>query len=65
MTHRRRSSPLHAARAGIAALWCVVLGLVALSFEHPVLLAALIAAALAAGAAARVGRDVGRALAWA
>jgi energy-coupling factor transport system permease protein len=65
MTHRRRSSPLHAARAGVAALWCVVLGLVALSFEHPVLLVTALAVALTAGAAARVGRDVARCLTWA
>jgi energy-coupling factor transport system permease protein len=64
-THRRRASPLHAARAGIAALWCMTLALVALSFEHPLLLAALLGITVAAAAAAHVGRDVGRALAWA
>jgi energy-coupling factor transport system permease protein len=64
VTHRRRASPLHAARAGIGAVWCVTLGVVALSFEHPVLLATIVAAALAAGAAAGVGREVTRALAW-
>jgi energy-coupling factor transport system permease protein len=64
-THRRRASPLHAARAGIAALWCMTLALVALSFEHPLLLAALLGIIVAAAAAAHVGRDVGRALAWA
>jgi energy-coupling factor transport system permease protein len=65
MTHRRRSSPLHAARAGVAALWGVTLGLAALSFEHPLLLGTIVAAGLAAGMAARVGRDVARAAAWA
>jgi energy-coupling factor transport system permease protein len=64
-THRRRSSPLHAARAGVGALWCVALGLVVLSFEHPLLLATLLAATLAAAAAARVAREVSRALVWA
>ena len=58
MTHRRRATPLHAARAGIAALWCLALAAVALSFEHPVLLAALLAIVLAAarprGSAARL-----------
>ena len=54
-THRRRSSPLHAARAGVAAAWCITLGLVALSFEHPLLLATMLAVTLAAAAAARVG----------
>jgi energy-coupling factor transport system permease protein len=62
--HRRRASPLHAARAGVAAAWCVTLGLVALSFEHPLLLAAVLGVVVGAGAAARVGREVGRALAW-
>jgi energy-coupling factor transport system permease protein len=65
MTHRRRSSPLHAARAGVGALWCLTLGLVALSFEHPLLLAAVIAVVVVAGHAASVGRDVARAAGWA
>jgi energy-coupling factor transport system permease protein len=63
--HHRRASPLHAARAGVAALWCLVLGGVALSLEHPLLLVTLVGAALAAGAAARVGRVVARAALWA
>jgi len=58
-------SPLHAARAGIGALWCVTLGLVALSFEHPLLVGASLAVALATAAAARVGRRVARAVMWA
>jgi energy-coupling factor transport system permease protein len=58
-------SPLHAARAGIGALWCVTLGLVALSFEHPLLVSAALVVALAAAVAARVGRRVARAVAWA
>jgi energy-coupling factor transport system permease protein len=57
-------SPLHAARAGIGALWCTTLGLVALSFEHPLLVATTLAAAMAAGVAAGVGRRVARAVAW-
>jgi energy-coupling factor transport system permease protein len=61
----RAISPLHAARAGIAALWCVTLGLVALSFEHPLLVATALAVAIAAGVAAGVGRRVLRALVWA
>ena len=35
VTYRRRASPLHAARAGVGSLYCVVLAGVALSFEHP------------------------------
>jgi energy-coupling factor transport system permease protein len=65
VTHRRRAGPLHAARAGIGAAWCMVLCGVALSFEHPLLLAALVAIALTAGAVAGVGREVARAAAWA
>ena len=64
MTYRRRSSPLHAARAGVASLFCVVLAAVALSFEHPLLLGAVLAAVLVAGAGARVGGVVARSLLW-
>ena len=64
MIHRRRASPLHAARAGAGAAWCVVLGLVALSFEHPLVLALLLGCVLAAAAAARVLRRVLLVLAW-
>jgi len=63
--YRRRASPLHAARAGVGALWCLALGFAALAFEHPLLLAALIAVTVAAGAAADVGRYVVRAVLWA
>ena len=57
VTYLRRASPLHAARArGRPRLWCVVLALVALSFEHPLVLVALLATIVAAAAAARVGR---------
>ena len=64
MTYRRRSSPLHAARAGVGSLFCVVLAGVALSFEHPVLLGALLLAVLLAGAGAGVGDVVARSLLW-
>jgi energy-coupling factor transport system permease protein len=62
--HERRASPLHAARAGVAAVWCLVLGGVALSFEHPLLLVTLLAVTLAAAAAAHVGRAVAWSLRW-
>ena len=65
MTHRRRATPLHAARAGVAALWCLVLGAVALSFEHPMVLVALLTITLAAAGLARVARPVARAALWA
>jgi energy-coupling factor transport system permease protein len=58
-------SALHSARAGIGALWCLVLGLAALSFEHPLLLATVLVASCAAGVLAGVGRDVARWLPWA
>ena len=53
--YERRASPLHAARAGVAATWCVVLGLVGLSLEQPLVLAVLLACALAAALAAGRG----------
>ena len=64
MTYRRRPTPLHAARAGLGATWCVVFGLVALSLEHPLVLAILLGGVIAAALAAQVGRQVARALAW-
>jgi len=64
MTYRPRASPLHAARAGVAATWCVVLGLVAFSIEQPLVLAVLLGCVVAAAALARVGGVVARSLAW-
>jgi energy-coupling factor transport system permease protein len=64
VTYRRRASPLHAARAGVGSLFCVVLAGVALSFEHPVLLGAVLLAVLLAGAGAGVGDVVARSLLW-
>ena len=64
MTYRRRASPLHAARAGVGSLYCVVLAGVALSFEHPLLLGAVLLAVLLAGAGAGVGDVVARSLLW-
>ena len=65
MTYRRRASPLHAARAAVASAWCVVLAGVALTFEHPLVLAVLLLALLGAAAGARVAGPVLRALAFA
>jgi energy-coupling factor transport system permease protein len=56
--HQRRASPLHAARAAVGSSWCVVLALVALSFDHPLVLTALLGTVVAAAAAARVARRV-------
>ena len=58
MIHLRRASPLHAARAAVGSAWCVTVAIVALSFEHPVVLAALLGIVLLAAAAAQVGRRV-------
>jgi len=63
-TYQLRPSPLHAARAWIGAVWCVTLGLVALSTEQPVVLGVLLASVLGAAFAARAGRRVALALAW-
>ena len=60
MTYRRRASPLHAARASVACLWCAALALAAVISWHPLVLAAVLLAALLAAAAAGVGREVGR-----
>jgi len=61
VTYRRRASPLHAARAGIGAAWCLALGGTAVSYDHPIVLAALLLAALAGALGAHVGREVARA----
>jgi energy-coupling factor transport system permease protein len=58
VTYLRRASPLHATRAAVASAWCIVLAIVALSFDHPLVLAGLLGAVVAAAAAARVGRRV-------
>jgi energy-coupling factor transport system permease protein len=61
--YRRRASPLHAARAAAASLYCIVLASVALSFEHPAILLALLATVVAAAAGAKVAGPVVRAIA--
>ena len=65
MIYQCRASPLHATRAAASSAWCVVLALVALSFEHPVVLGGLLATVLLAAAGARVARRVALALAFA
>ncbi len=56
--YARRSSPLHAARAAVGALWCLAVVTVALAVHHPLVLAVLVCAVVAAGFAARVGRPI-------
>jgi energy-coupling factor transport system permease protein len=58
VTYLYRASPLHATRAAVASAWCIVIAIVALSFDHPLVLGALLATVVAAAAAARVGRRV-------
>lgn len=60
MTYERRASPLHAARAGAGAAWCVALGTAALAFDHPLVLGALLAVCFAAAVAAGVWRPLVR-----
>jgi energy-coupling factor transport system permease protein len=60
--YRRLSSPLHAARAGVGALWVLALSAAAILLYHPLALAALLAAVLGVAVGAGVGRELGRAL---
>jgi energy-coupling factor transport system permease protein len=62
MSYRRRASPLHATRAGVACGWCGALAVAALVRSNPLWLAALLVALLGAGAAAGVRRELMRAL---
>jgi len=59
--YRRRASPLHAARAGVSALFGLGLVTLALVSTHPLLLAAVAAAVILAGVLAGVGPDLARA----
>jgi energy-coupling factor transport system permease protein len=58
---QRGASPLHAARAPVAAAYACALVTAALAFEHPLVLAALGVAILAAGVLAGAGRQLLRA----
>jgi energy-coupling factor transport system permease protein len=60
--YRRMASPLHAARAGVGALWAGALVLAALLLFHPLVLVALLAAVLCAGWGAGVGRTLARSM---
>jgi energy-coupling factor transport system permease protein len=54
--YRRLSSPLHATRAGVGALWALALTAAALILFNPLALGALTLAVLGAGVGAGVGR---------
>jgi energy-coupling factor transport system permease protein len=58
---RRAASPLHAARAPVAAAYACALVTAVLAFEHPLVLAALAVAILAAGLLAGARRELQRA----
>jgi energy-coupling factor transport system permease protein len=60
--YRRLPSPLHAARAGVGALWAAALTAATLLLFHPLVLLALLVGVLWAGAGAGVGRPLLRSL---
>lgn len=60
--YRRLASPLHAARAGVGAMWALALTAAALTLFHPLVLLALTLAVLGAGYGAGVGRQLTRTL---
>jgi len=60
--YRRLSSPLHAARAGVGAVWALALTVAALVLFDPLVLLALTLAVLGAGFGARIGHPLARTL---
>ncbi|MBB4664741.1 energy-coupling factor transporter transmembrane component T family protein [Conexibacter arvalis] len=65
MGYRRRPSPLHAVRAAVGSGLCVAIALVALLYDHPLVLAATLVAGIGAAVAAGVGRELRRTLLFA
>jgi energy-coupling factor transport system permease protein len=62
MFYRRLASPLHAARAGVGALWALSLTAASLILYHPLALLALLLAVLGAAVGAGVGARIARSL---
>lgn len=60
--YRRLASPLHAAGAGVGAVWALALSGAALLLDHPLLLLALTLGVLGAGWGAGVGGQLARTL---
>jgi energy-coupling factor transport system permease protein len=58
--YRRRASALHAARAGVAASFCLVLALAPILYDNPLVLGALLFAVIAAGIGAGVAGELRR-----
>jgi energy-coupling factor transport system permease protein len=59
--YRRRTSPLHGARASVGCIYCLALGVAALVLSAPVALGAVTLAIVMAGVMAGVGRELRRA----
>lgn len=59
--YRRRASALHTARAGLGAGYCAALALVAVLWDHPLVLVADLCAVVAAGVVVGVGGELRRA----
>jgi energy-coupling factor transport system permease protein len=62
LTYRRRSSPLHAARAPVGCAYCLAFACAALILSNPVALGAVAVALTGAALGARVARELRRAL---
>jgi energy-coupling factor transport system permease protein len=60
MSYRRASTPLHAARASVAGLYCLALAAAALILASPIALGVLALAVVGAGIGARSGRSLAR-----
>ncbi len=60
--YRRLASPLHAARAGVGAVWALALTAAGLVLFHPLVLLALTLGVLGGGLGARIGRSLARTL---
>jgi energy-coupling factor transport system permease protein len=58
--YRPRPSALHSARPGLGAGFCAAFAVVAVLYDHPLVLTAAAAGVVGAGVAAGVGREVGR-----
>lgn len=65
MSYQHRSSPLHAASAAVALIWCGALLIAAIGSSNPVWLAALVTGLCGAGALAGVGAATGSCLRFA
>jgi energy-coupling factor transport system permease protein len=60
-TYRRTGSPLHAARAGVAGAWVAAPCVIALLYDHPLVLGAALVAVVLSGLLASLGAELGRA----